>query len=356
MSGLTYAFPKRQLPKLVNGDNGFEVQSIPGTVPVTGPIAPTGTADAYPSHLALYGKGGLRTVASNTERDAIPTERREEGMLVYVTNTDAYWRWENNSWQSNLKFADGGTKENAAIQVGVSNEGIYYNADALTYNSVDHPAWLTTFSGKDGPGIFDFGIWLPIPPISSNPTNPSSSGYLLWGPLIAGAGLWFASSFRLPSTDAAGKVHSWWGLNWIADGGVGTPQQWFNVSKDYPKQAAQPGLNWTEDSRSYIALGASVNPVAGTVIVPNGTVSLVGLAHQRNFFKTGSANCGFSSLVEDEFSAISEGVEVMRFADGAGSSGTDTGILIRANGAVSRVSVGAVDSGGSGFRVLRIPN
>lgn len=56
---------------------------IPGTVPVAGPVAPTSTGDTYPSHLAIYGKGGLRTVADNTERDAISADRREAGMLVY---------------------------------------------------------------------------------------------------------------------------------------------------------------------------------------------------------------------------------------------------------------------------------
>jgi hypothetical protein len=58
--------------------------AIPNTVPITGPIAPTAVGDTYPSHLAEYGKGGYRTVADTTERDAIPAARREEGMQVYV--------------------------------------------------------------------------------------------------------------------------------------------------------------------------------------------------------------------------------------------------------------------------------
>ena len=54
------------------------------------PVVPFSTADVHPSHLALYGKGGLRTVADTTERDAIPAARREAGMLVYVTSLAAY--------------------------------------------------------------------------------------------------------------------------------------------------------------------------------------------------------------------------------------------------------------------------
>lgn len=51
---------------------------------VTAPIRPFDSADLYPTHEAIYGKGGVRTVASTTARDAIPALRREEGMLVYV--------------------------------------------------------------------------------------------------------------------------------------------------------------------------------------------------------------------------------------------------------------------------------
>lgn len=58
--------------------------AIPGTIPITAPIAPTDTADTFPSHLSLYGKGGFRSVLDLSERDGIPTPRREAGMQVYV--------------------------------------------------------------------------------------------------------------------------------------------------------------------------------------------------------------------------------------------------------------------------------
>jgi len=51
---------------------------------------PFSSEDVHPSHLALYGKGGLRTVADTTERDAIPAARREAGMLVWVASLAAY--------------------------------------------------------------------------------------------------------------------------------------------------------------------------------------------------------------------------------------------------------------------------
>jgi hypothetical protein len=228
------------------------------------------------------------------------------------TDGDAGWK---NVGEYPIQLANGGTRENTAIQVlGQTNEGIYYNPAALNYNSLDHPAWLTSFDGKSGPGIFDFGIWLPIPPISSNPSDPSSAGYLLYGPLVAGAGLWFHSTFRVPGTDAPGKKHSWWGLNWIADGGTGTPEKWISVARDYPAQPLQPGFNWPEASRNYIDL-ASQRPAQ--VVIPNGTLDAPGLVHGRNFFHAAAANTGWASLAENEFSAICEGIEVMRFTKDA---------------------------------------
>lgn len=76
--------------------------AIPGAVPVGGFFAPTDSTDVYPVTDPTWGLGGLRTVANLTERDAITTERREEGMAVYVISetkryileggiTNAHW-------------------------------------------------------------------------------------------------------------------------------------------------------------------------------------------------------------------------------------------------------------------------
>lgn len=48
------------------------------------PVVPYTSEDTYPTHFALYGQGGMRTVKTMAERDSISPERREEGMLVYV--------------------------------------------------------------------------------------------------------------------------------------------------------------------------------------------------------------------------------------------------------------------------------
>lgn len=59
--------------------------SLKGTN-VASAIVPFTTEDTYPTHKAKYGQGGYRTVDNITERDEIPSERLEEGMLVYVIN------------------------------------------------------------------------------------------------------------------------------------------------------------------------------------------------------------------------------------------------------------------------------
>ena len=64
---------------------------IPGTVPVTGIIAPTSTADTYPVTDPRYGLGGLKSVADLVERDAIATERREKGMIVFVVSENKHY-------------------------------------------------------------------------------------------------------------------------------------------------------------------------------------------------------------------------------------------------------------------------
>jgi hypothetical protein len=58
--------------------------NIAGSVPVTGFIAPADATDTYASHSEQYGLGGYRSVADLTALDAITSERRKEGMKVFV--------------------------------------------------------------------------------------------------------------------------------------------------------------------------------------------------------------------------------------------------------------------------------
>lgn len=57
------------------------MSSIPG-VPITDQIVPTDSADTYPTHEDLYGRGGLMALPPGMSRTDIPADRRKVGMLV----------------------------------------------------------------------------------------------------------------------------------------------------------------------------------------------------------------------------------------------------------------------------------
>lgn len=65
---------------------------ITGTIVVGSTLSPTDTLDTYPVTDPIYGVDGLRSVASIVERDAISTQRRRVGMLVYTRSEGLYWK------------------------------------------------------------------------------------------------------------------------------------------------------------------------------------------------------------------------------------------------------------------------
>lgn len=65
--------------------------AIPGTTPITAPVAPTAAGDNYPATLVEHQYGGWREVADNTARDAIKSNLRSEGMVVRVISTGLEW-------------------------------------------------------------------------------------------------------------------------------------------------------------------------------------------------------------------------------------------------------------------------
>lgn len=83
---------------------------------VIAPITTPDTQDVFATHLAEYGKGGWRTVADLTARDNIPIERREVGMVVWVTSDSTAYQLvggvTNSNWQV---FSAGGSS------VGIEN-------------------------------------------------------------------------------------------------------------------------------------------------------------------------------------------------------------------------------------------
>jgi hypothetical protein len=89
---------------------------ILGSVPVSGFVAPTSEFDVYPSHKALYGHGGHRTVADLLERDSITPERREEGMTVYCIADGTTYRLEGGITNTDWSIATGsGTPSSGSV-------------------------------------------------------------------------------------------------------------------------------------------------------------------------------------------------------------------------------------------------
>jgi hypothetical protein len=71
---------------------------IQGAIPVTGFIGPTDSNDTYAVTDAIYGIDGYRSVSGTTVRNAISTERRREGMLVYTQNDQNIWQLLPSPW------------------------------------------------------------------------------------------------------------------------------------------------------------------------------------------------------------------------------------------------------------------
>ena len=91
------------------------MSTFKGTTKISGPVSPTSPADTYASHMALYGQGGFRSVQTLTDRDDIPSLRREEGMKVYVIDLDLEYRLkggiENTNWEEVVFGSSGGSDE-----------------------------------------------------------------------------------------------------------------------------------------------------------------------------------------------------------------------------------------------------
>ena len=67
------------------------MSNIAGTNLAAG-IAPFTTEDSYATHYAEYGKGGWHSVATIADRDAVPEQRRETGMVVFVQADNTPYR------------------------------------------------------------------------------------------------------------------------------------------------------------------------------------------------------------------------------------------------------------------------
>ncbi len=77
-----------------------------GSVGLTGYIAPADTLDTYALQSEVFNRGGFRSVADTTERDAISADRRKLGMLVYCFSDSRYYTLKNGITNADWEFAN----------------------------------------------------------------------------------------------------------------------------------------------------------------------------------------------------------------------------------------------------------
>ena len=63
---------------------------------INGTLKPIGTE---PTHSEEYNNGGYRSVVDDNQRDALDTDYKVEGMLVYVRDTEKFWIWISGVWK-----------------------------------------------------------------------------------------------------------------------------------------------------------------------------------------------------------------------------------------------------------------
>jgi len=88
-------------------------------IKINSSIVPNSTLDTYPTHFEEYGQGGYRTVETLEELEAIPEERRKEGMVVFVKSENKEFRLVNNENQLVFDDANSALKEEMTNQLKV---------------------------------------------------------------------------------------------------------------------------------------------------------------------------------------------------------------------------------------------
>lgn len=81
---------------------------IPGSISITGLLAPNDSLDTYAITDEKYNRGGYRAVSTPTERDNIPQDRRSEGMLVKVLSENKFYTLSGGVWVEQVMGGTGG--------------------------------------------------------------------------------------------------------------------------------------------------------------------------------------------------------------------------------------------------------
>lgn len=127
--------------------------STQAQVKVLGRIIPNSVTDKYPTHIDSLGKGGLMTLATWQERNAIPHERRKAGMLVRVKSASVDSTYtlglalSNASWTA---YSPGGNAVWGNISGTLASQSDLNNALSFKANTIEANTFYDTqtFEGE----------------------------------------------------------------------------------------------------------------------------------------------------------------------------------------------------------------
>lgn len=129
-------------------------------------VVPFTDADKYATHDAEYGKGGFRSVSTIADRDAIPVERKTEGMIVRVTANGLNYEWKNNAWAEWLP--KGNIVIDTALSITSTNP-VQNKVIATKVNTIENSIALILERVNNIPIITVDTVW------NATSNNPASS-------------------------------------------------------------------------------------------------------------------------------------------------------------------------------------
>lgn len=138
--------------------------AINGTIKLSAPISPYDTNDTQPTHEAKWGKGGYRSVQTLIERDLIPDERREIGMVVFVQEDERVYSLkdgiDNSKWVDFESFLAGSQISTLFISPDEPKNPdgnvawLNTSTGILFYRDQDNTYWIQLTSGDVDGGEF----------------------------------------------------------------------------------------------------------------------------------------------------------------------------------------------------------
>jgi len=171
-----------------------------GSVTTTGYIAPSALTDVYPTHDATFGRGGLRSVETIADRDAITLERQELGMEVYIISTNELFRLVNfgigPEWDKVIIAKDekGGVAWKPLIEY-VEGDVVWYIHDDTSY--VCKYAHTSAFTiGAD------LNNWRPLTPDKGGTSWIGTSSYISGDIVTVGNDMYISQTHNTNSPPA----------------------------------------------------------------------------------------------------------------------------------------------------------